>query len=261
MENEQTKLVIAGREFHSRLFLGTGKFRSNQEMSAAIEASGSEMVTVAMKRVELDDANDDLLSHVVRPGLQLLPNTSGVRDADEAVFAAEMAREAFGTEWLKLEIHPDPRYLLPDSTETLKATERLAQKGFVVLPYCQADPTLCKRLEEAGAAAVMPLGAPIGTNRGLQTRDFLRIIIEQAMVPVIVDAGIGAPSHAAEAMEMGASACLVNTAIAVAGQPARMAAAFARAIEAGRAAYEAGLAAQVHSFEAQASSPLTAFLN
>lgn len=261
MENEQTKLVIAGREFHSRLFLGTGKFRSNQEMSAAIEASGSEMVTVAMKRVELDDANDDLLSHVVRPGLQLLPNTSGVRDADEAVFAAEMAREAFGTEWLKLEIHPDPRYLLPDITETLKATERLAQKGFVVLPYCQADPTLCKHLEEAGAAAVMPLGAPIGTNRGLQTRDFLRIIIEQAMVPVIVDAGIGAPSHAAEAMEMGASACLVNTAIAVAGQPARMAAAFARAIEAGRAAYEAGLAAQVHSFEAQASSPLTAFLN
>ena len=261
MENEQTKLVIAGREFHSRLFLGTGKFRSNQEMSAAIEASGSEMVTVAMKRVELDDAKDDLLSHVVRPGLQLLPNTSGVRDADEAVFAAEMAREAFGTEWLKLEIHPDPRYLLPDSTETLKATERLAQKGFVVLPYCQADPTLCKHLEEAGAAAVMPLGAPIGTNRGLQTRDFLRIIIEQAMVPVIVDAGIGAPSHAAEAMEMGASACLVNTAIAVAGQPARMAAAFARAIEAGRAAYEAGLAAQVHSFEAQASSPLTAFLN
>ena len=261
MENEQTKLVIAGREFHSRLFLGTGKFRSNQEMSAAIEASGSEMVTVAMKRVELDDANDDLLSHVVRPGLQLLPNTSGVRDADEAVFAAEMAREAFGTEWLKLEIHPDPRYLLPDSTETLKATERLAQKGFVVLPYCQADPTLCKHLEEAGAAAVMPLGAPIGTNRGLQTRDFLRIIIEQAMVPVMVDAGIGAPSHAAEAMEMGASACLVNTAIAVAGQPARMAAAFARAIEAGRAAYEAGLAAQVHSFEAQASSPLTAFLN
>lgn len=261
MENEQTKLVIAGREFHSRLFLGTGKFRSNQEMSAAIEASGSEMVTVAMKRVELDDANDDLLSHVVRPGLQLLPNTSGVRDADEAVFAAEMAREAFGTEWLKLEIHPDPRYLLPDSTETLKATERLAQKGFVVLPYCQADPTLCKHLEEAGAAAVMPLGAPIGTNRGLQTRDFLRIIIEQAMVPVIVDAGIGAPSHAAEAMEIGASACLVNTAIAVAGQPARMAAAFARAIEAGRAAYEAGLAAQVHSFEAQASSPLTAFLN
>ena len=261
MENEQTKLVIAGREFHSRLFLGTGKFRSNQEMSAAIEASGSEMVTVAMKRVELDDANDDLLSHVVRPGLQLLPNTSGVRDADEAVFAAEMAREAFGTEWLKLEIHPDPRYLLPDSTETLKATERLAQKGLVVLPYCQADPTLCKHLEEAGAAAVMPLGAPIGTNRGLQTRDFLRIIIEQAMVPVIVDAGIGAPSHAAEAMEMGASACLVNTAIAVAGQPARMAAAFARAIEAGRAAYEAGLAAQVHSFEAQASSPLTAFLN
>ena len=254
-------LIIAGRAFKSRLFLGTGKFRSNAEMKAAIAASGTEMVTVAMKRIELGDSNDDMLAHVVRPEIQLLPNTSGVRDAEEAVFAAQMAREAFGTPWLKLEIHPDPRYLLPDSTETLKATERLAQKGFVVLPYCQADPTLCKHLEEAGAAAVMPLGAPIGTNRGLQTRDFLRIIIEQAMVPVIVDAGIGAPSHAAEAMEMGASACLVNTAIAVAGQPARMAAAFARAIEAGRAAYEAGLAAQVHSFEAQASSPLTAFLN
>ena len=259
MENEQTKLVIAGREFHSRLFLGTGKFRSNQEMSAAIEASGSEMVTVAMKRVELDDANDDLLSHVVRPGLQLLPNTSGVRDADEAVFAAEMAREAFGTEWLKLEIHPDPRYLLPDSTETLKATERLAQKGFVVLPYCQADPTLCKHLEEAGAATVMPLAAPIGTNKGLRMKDFLQIIIEQANVPVVVDAGIGAPSHAAEAMEMGADCCLVNTAIAVAGDPVEMAVAFKEAVVAGRRAYEAGLGAV--SDCAEASSPLTAFLS
>ena len=254
------KLKIADREFGSRLFLGTGKFRSNEEMKCALEASGAEMVTLAMKRVELDDEGDDMLCHVKRDGLQLLPNTSGVRDADEAVFAAQLSREAFGTNWLKLEIHPDPRYLLPDSIETLKATEKLAAMGFVVLPYCQADPTLCKRLEEAGAAAVMPLGAPIGTNRGLRTRDFLRIIIEQANVPVVVDAGIGAPSHAAEAMELGASACLVNTAIAVAGNPAAMARAFKKAVEAGREAYEAGLPAQIHSFEAQASSPLTAFL-
>ncbi len=254
-------LQIAGREFRSRLFLGTGKFRSNAEMQEAILASETEMVTVAMKRIELDDANDDMLRHICNERIQLLPNTSGVRDAEEAVFAAQMAREAFGTNWLKLEIHPDPRYLLPDSTETLKATEELVKLGFIVLPYCQADPTLCKHLEEAGAAAVMPLGAPIGTNKGLQTRDFLRIIIEQSGVPVVVDAGIGAPSHAAEAMEMGASACLVNTAIAVAGRPAEMARAFKKAVEAGREAYEAGLAVQAHSFEAQASSPLTAFLD
>ena len=172
-----------------------------------------------------------------------------------------MAREAFGTNWLKLEIHPDPRYLLPDSVETLKATEQLVKLGFVVLPYCQADPTLCKHLEEAGAATVMPLGAPIGTNKGLQTRDFLRIIIEQANIPVVVDAGIGAPSHAAEAMEMGASACLVNTAIAVAGNPVAMATAFKQAVEAGRMAYEAGLGTQADNLVAEASSPLTAFLD
>ena len=253
-------LIIAGRTFKSRLFLGTGKFRSNAEMKAAIAASGTEMVTVAMKRIELGDSEDDMLVHVVRPEIQLLPNTSGVRDAEEAVFAAQMAREAFGTPWLKLEIHPDPRYLLPDSTETLRATEMLAKEGFIVLPYCQADPTLCKRLEEAGAAAVMPLGAPIGSNLGLRTRDFLRIIIEQSSVPVIVDAGIGAPSHAAEAMEMGASACLVNTAIAVAGNPSAMAVAFRKAVEAGREAYESGLGTASLNFEAEASSPLTAFL-
>lgn len=253
-------LIIAGRAFKSRLFLGTGKFRSNAEMQAAIAASGTEMVTVAMKRIELGDSDDDMLAHVVRPEIQLLPNTSGVRDAEEAVFAAQMSREAFGTPWLKLEIHPDPRYLLPDSTETLRATEMLAKEGFNVLPYCQADPTLCKRLEEAGAAAVMPLGAPIGSNLGLRTRDFLRIIIEQSSVPVIVDAGIGAPSHAAEAMEMGASACLVNTAIAVAGNPSAMAVAFRKAVEAGREAYEAGLGTASLNFEAEASSPLTAFL-
>ena len=255
------KLVIARREFNSRLFLGTGKFSSNAQMKEAIIASATEMVTVAMKRVDLNDKEDDLLNHILNPNIQLLPNTSGVRNAEEAVFAAQMAREAFGTNWLKLEIHPDPKYLLPDSIETLKATEQLVKLGFAVLPYCQADPTLCKHLEEAGAATVMPLGAPIGTNKGLQTRDFLRIIIEQANIPVIVDAGLGAPSHAAEAMEMGASACLVNTAIAVAGNPVEMALAFNEAVIAGRRAYEAGLGAVDHNFKASASSPLTQFLN
>ena len=252
------KLVIAGREFESRLFLGTGKFNNNKVMAQAIAASGTQMVTVAMKRVELEDSDDDLLTHITgNPGIQLLPNTSGVRNAEEAVFAAQMAREAFGTNWLKLEIHPDPRYLLPDSVETLK--EQLVKLGFVVLPYCQADPTLCKHLEEAGAATVMPLAAPIGTNKGLRMKDFLQIIIEQATVPVVIDAGIGAPSHAAEAMEMGADCCLVNTAIAVAGDPVAMATAFKEAVIAGRRAYEAGLGAV--SDCAEASSPLTSFLN
>ena len=253
-------LVLAGREFNSRLFLGTGKFNSNDLMARAIEASGTEMVTVAMKRIELEDTNDDLLTHITqKQGIQLLPNTSGVRNAEEAVFAAQMAREAFGTNWLKLEIHPDPRYLLPDSVETLKATEELVKLGFIVLPYCQADPTLCKHLEEAGAATVMPLAAPIGTNKGLRMKDFLQIIIEQATVPVVVDAGIGAPSHAAEAMEMGADCCLVNTAIAVAGDPVKMAEAFRLSVIAGRQAYEAGLGAVGDN--AEASSPLTAFLD
>lgn len=252
-------LTIAGREFSSRLFLGTGKFSSNALMQAAIEASETEMVTVAMKRVDLDDKNDDMLTHIVRPSIQLLPNTSGVRNAEEAIFAAQMSREAFGTNWLKLEIHPDPRYLLPDPVETLRATEELVRQGFVVLPYCQADPVLCKRLEEAGAATVMPLAAPIGTNKGLRTEDFIRIIIEQSSVPVVVDAGIGAPSHAAAAMEMGADAVLVNTAIAVAADPVEMARAFKEATIAGRRAYEAGLAQQ--EIQAVASSPLTAFLD
>lgn len=253
-------LIIAGKEFGSRLFLGTGKFGSNQLMAQAIEASGTEMVTLAMKRVELNDAEDDFLAHIKNPNIQLLPNTSGVRDAEEAVFAAQMAREAFQTPWLKLEIHPDPRYLLPDSVETLKATEQLVKMGFIVLPYCQADPTLCKQLAEAGAAAVMPLAAPIGTNRGLRTRDFLQIIIEESAVPVVIDAGLGAPSHAAEAMEMGAAACLVNTAISVAANPTEMAIAFKEAVVAGRRAYEAGLAVQTNTMEAKASSPLTQFL-
>ena len=254
------QLVIAGREFSSRLFLGTGKFSSYDLMRRAIGASATEMVTMAMKRIELGDSEDDMLQHIIAPSIQLLPNTSGVRNADEAVFAAELAREAFGTSWLKLEIHPDPRYLLPDSVETLRATEELVRRGFTVLPYCQADPVLCKHLEEAGAAAVMPLGAPIGTNRGLCTRDFLQIIIEQASVPVVVDAGIGAPSHAAAAMEMGAAACLVNTAIAVAADPVAMAEAFKEAVVAGRRAYEAGLGAVSATMEASSTSPLTDFL-
>lgn len=253
------KLIIAEREFSSRLFLGTGKFQSNQLMEKAILASGTEMVTVAMKRIDLENKEDDMLAHIKHPNIQLLPNTSGVRNAKEAIFAAQMAREAFGTNWLKLEIHPDPRYLLPDSIETLKATEQLVKLGFIVLPYCQADPVLCKQLEEVGAATVMPLGAPIGTNKGLQTIDFLRIIIEQANIPVIVDAGIGVPSHAAMAMELGASAVLVNTAIAVAGNPIEMAKAFSLAVEAGRMAFEARPAST--GIIAQASSPLTQFLN
>ena len=253
------KLVIAGREFDSRLFLGTGKFNSNEVMEQAILTSGTEMVTVAMKRIDMDDKEDDMLKHIIHPNIQLLPNTSGVRNAEEAVLAAQFSRECFGTDFVKLEIHPDPKYLLPDPVETLKATEQLAKLGFVVLPYIQADPVLCKRLEEVGAATVMPLGAPIGTNKGLRTRDFLQIIIEQSNVPVIVDAGIGAPSHAAEAMELGADAVLVNTAIAAAGNPVEMAIAFKQAVEAGRRAYEAGLGSQYHF--AQASSPLTSFLD
>jgi len=228
-------------------------------MAEAIKASGTQMVTMAMKRIDMDNREDDMLRHIMADGIQLLPNTSGVRDAEEAVLAAELAREAFGTNFIKLEIHPDPRYLLPDPVETLKATERLAAKGFVVLPYIQADPVLCKRLEDAGAATVMPLASPIGSNKGLVTRELIRIIIEQSRIPVVVDAGLGAPSHAAEAMEMGADAVLVNTAIAVAGNPVRMAHAFADATRAGREAYEAGLGAICNV--AQASSPLTSFLD
>ena len=253
------KLVIGGREFNSRIFAGTGKFSSNTLMEKAIIASGSEMVTVAMKRVDMQNPEDDILVHINRDHIQLLPNTSGVRDADEAVLAAQLAREAFGTNFIKLEIHPDPKYLLPDPIETLKATEVLAKMGFVVLPYIQADPVLCKRLEEAGAATVMPLGAPIGTNKGIITRDLIEIIIEQSNIPVVIDAGIGAPSHAAEAMEMGADAVLVNTAIAIAGNPEQMALAFKQAVEAGRLAYESGLGAQRR--HAEASSPLTSFLD
>ena len=254
------KLIIGGREFNSRLFVGTGKFSSNELMLQAILASESEMITVAMKRIDMEhEEEDDMLQHINRERVQFLPNTSGVRNAEEAVLAAKLARDCFGTNFLKLEIHPDPKYLLPDPIETLKATEILAKEGFHVLPYIQADPVLCKRLEEVGTAAVMPLGAPIGTNKGLKTRDLLEIIIAESRVPVVIDAGLGAPSHAAEAMEMGADAVLVNMAIAVAGNPVEMAQAFKMAVEAGRKGYLAGLGSQ--SFHAVASSPLTSFLN
>lgn len=252
-------LKIADKTFQSRLFLGTGKFGSPGEMEQAALASGTELVTVALKRVDLETESDTLLERLQHPHIHLLPNTSGARNAKEAVLAALLAREALETHWLKLEIHPDPRYLLPDAIETLKATEELAKLGFVILPYIHADPVLCKQLENAGTAAVMPLGAPIGTNKGLKTIDFLEIIIEQSRVPVIVDAGIGAPSDAAKAMEIGADAVLVNTAIAVAGDPTTMAEAFKQAVWAGRLAFESGLGSVGQ--RAVASSPLTAFLD
>jgi thiazole synthase len=252
------KLKIGDKEFSSRLFTGTGKFSSSQLMEEALLASGSELVTVALKRVDVKSKEDDILKHLSHAQFNLLPNTSGVRTAKEAVFAAQLAREALQTNWLKLEIHPDPKYLLPDPIETLKAAEELVKLGFIVLPYIHADPVLCKRLEEIGVAAVMPLGAPIGSNKGLQTKQFLEIIISQSNVPVIIDAGLGAPSHAAEAMEMGADAVLVNTAIAVSENPVQMAIAFKMAVEAGRMAFEAKLATPKKF--AEASSPLTSFL-
>ncbi|AQS93418.1 thiazole synthase [Polaribacter sp. BM10] len=253
------KLIIADKTFNSRLFTGTGKFSSSNLMQDALLESKSELVTVALKRVDVTNEEDDILMHLNHERINLLPNTSGVRNAKEAVFAAELSREALQTNWVKLEIHPDPRYLLPDPIETLKAAEELVKKGFVVMPYIHADPVLCKRLEEVGVQCVMPLGAPIGSNKGLKTVDFLEIIIEQSNVPVIVDAGIGAPSHAAFAMEIGADAVLVNTAIAVSKNPVAMANAFRMAVEAGRMAFEAKLAPV--NKKAVASSPLTSFLN
>lgn len=251
-------LHIANKSFSSRLLLGSGKFANPSLMQQSIQASGCQLVTLALKRLQLDQPQDDLLSPLREMNIQLLPNTSGAKTAKEAIFAAELAREALQTNWLKLEIHPDPRYLMPDPIETLLAAEQLVKLGFVVLPYCSADPVLCKRLEQAGCAAVMPLGAAIGSNQGLQTRAMLEIIIEQAMVPVIIDAGLGAPSHAAAAMELGASAVLVNTAIAASKDPVAMAGAFAQAVNAGRMAYNAGLAETQSN--AASSSPLTDFL-
>jgi thiazole synthase len=252
-------LKIADKDFSSRLLVGTGKFASIEIMKKAIEASGSEMVTVALRRVDINNPGENMLGAIDRSKYVLLPNTSGARDAEEAVRLARLARAAGCGDWLKLEVTPDPRYLLPDPVETLKAAETLVKDGFKVLPYIGADPILAKRLEEAGAETVMPLGAPIGSNRGIRTKDFIRIIIEQAQIPVVVDAGLGAPSHAAEAMEMGADAVLINTAIAVAENPVAMAEAFKLAVIAGRQAYKAGLGKT--KITASASSPLTGFLN
>jgi len=255
-------LQIADRSFSSRLMVGTGKFSSNEVMKGALAACGSEIVTVALRRADLngkDDPYADILKFIDPEKYLLLPNTSGAMNADEAVRLARLAVAAGLPKWVKLEIHPDPTYLLPDPIETLLAAEVLVKEGFIVLPYINADPVLAKRLQEVGTAAVMPLGAPIGSNKGVVTRDQIRIIVEQAIVPVVVDAGLGAPSHAAEAMELGADAVLVNTAMAVASDPARMGKAFAMAVEAGRAAYEMGLPEQ--SIVASATSPLTGFLN
>jgi len=254
-------LIIAGRQFRSRLLLGTGKFSSNEAMATALEASGTEIVTVALRRADLSGKHDpfaNILDFIDPKRYLLLPNTSGAMNAEEAIRLARMARTAGISDWVKLEIHPDPRYLLPDPIETLKAAEVLVREGFTVLPYINADPVLAKRLEDVGTATVMPLGSPIGSNRGIETRAQIEIILDQCTVPVVVDAGLGAPSQAAEALEMGASAVLVNTAIAIAADPARMATAFRMAVEAGRMAFETGLAEQHEN--ASATSPLTGFL-
>jgi thiazole synthase len=255
----EDKLIIADKVFSSRLFLGTGKFSSGEIMERAIIASGCEMVTVALKRIDINDNNDNIMQYLKDKPLQILPNTSGVRTAKEAILVAQMAREALQTNWIKLEIHPDPKYLMPDHLETLKAAEELVKLGFVVLPYVHADPVFCKQLEEVGVAAVMPLGSFIGSNRGLKTEDFLKVIIEQSNVPVIVDAGIGTASHAAAAMEYGADAVLINTAIATATDPISMAEAFKLAVIAGRKAYKAGIAQSLE--HSMATSPLTSFIN
>jgi thiazole synthase len=261
MPDHTSTLTIAGREFPSRLLLGTGKFSSNETMAAALAASGTSIVTVALRRADLSGKGDpfaNILDFIDPKKYLLLPNTSGAMNADEAVRLARLAAAAGLPKWVKLEIHPDPRYLLPDPIETLRAAEILVKEGFTVLPYINADPVLAKRLQDVGTATVMPLGSPIGSNRGIETRAQIAIIIEQATVPVVVDAGLGAPSQAAEALEMGADAVLVNTAIAIASDPARMAIAFKKAVEAGREAYEIGLASPLNA--ASATSPLTGFL-
>ena len=252
-------LIIAGNEFKSRLLLGTGKFPSNQILKKSIESSETQIVTVALRRVDLNNPNDDMLSVIDRNKITLLPNTSGARNAEEAIRLSKLARAAGCGNWIKLEVTPEPRYLLPDPIETLKAAEQLVKDGFIVLPYINADPLLAKRLEEVGTATVMPLGSPIGSNKGLKTIDAIKIIIEQSKIPVIVDAGIGTPSHAAEAMELGADAVLVNTAIAIAADPIAIAHAFKLAVEAGRIAKIFG--SNTTQDFASASSPLTGFLH
>lgn len=253
MDKKKDTFVIAGRGFASRLMVGTGKYRSPLEMKAAVEASGADIVTVSLRRVDLDNPDDHILSYIDPGKYLVLPNTSGARTAGEAVRLAQLARAAGVSDWVKLEVTPDPRYLLPDPVETLEAAETLIKDGFTVLPYMPADPVLARRLQDLGCATVMPLGSPIGSNQGMRTKDSIAIIIEQATVPVVVDAGLGAPSHAAEAMEMGADAVLVNTALAVAGDPAAMGAAFKKGVEAGREAYLAGMPRALDT--AEASSP------
>ena len=259
-EQRTDPLEIAGRTFGSRLIVGTGKFGSYEVMRDALEASRTELVTVALRRVDLDaTGGPDILEFIDPDRYLLLPNTSGAVDADEAVRLAHLARAAGMPSWVKLEVTPEPRYLLPDAVETLKAAERLVAEGFTVLPYLNADPVLAQRLQEAGCATVMPLGSWIGSNKGLRTRDAVQIIVEQATVPVVVDAGLGAPSHAAECMEMGCDAVLANTAIAVAGDPVEMAGAFRLGVEAGRRAFLARGAPERET--AEPSSPLTGFLD
>lgn len=260
MQLKADPLVINGKSFSSRLFVGTGKYASPELMAESINACGSQIVTVAMRRVDLGEVrNRSLTDFLDLKKIQLLPNTSGASNAEEAIRMARLAKAAGFTDWVKLEIHPDPRYLLPDPVETLKAAEQLAKEGFTVFPYINADPVLAKRLEEVGCATVMPLAAPIGTNLGIRNREMIEIIIEQSGIPVVIDAGLGAPSHAMEAMEMGASACLVNTAIAAAPDPVLMGCAFAAAVDVGRAAFVSGLPTQRK--HAEATSPLTSFLN
>jgi thiazole synthase len=254
-----TPLVVAGKTLKSRLFIGTGKFSSPEIMKRAVDAAGSDVVTVAVRRVDVDDPQDSFLRWIDPSQYVFLPNTSGARNAEEAVRIANIAKFSGVSNWVKLEVTPEPNYLLPDPIETLKAAEILVKQGFIVLPYINADPILAKKLEEVGCATVMPLASPIGSNRGLQTKELIRIIIEQAKVPVVVDAGLGTPSQAAEAMEMGADAVLVNTAIATAGDPVAFAEAFKWAVAAGRQAYLAGIPGT--SFKAEASSPLTGFLH
>jgi len=251
-------LKIADKAFTSRLLVGTGKFPSNHILKDALLASETEIVTVAMRRVDLDSKIENVLEAVDRNKYLLLPNTSGARTAEEAIRLARLAKAGGAGNWLKLEVTPDPNYLLPDPIETLKAAEILVKEGFIVLPYINADPILAKRLEEVGVATVMPLGSPIGSHQGIKTKELIEIIIEQANIPVIVDAGLGAPSHAAQAMEMGADAVLVNTAIAIASDPTKMAEAFKLAVCAGRQAYEVGVRNPQNT--ASASSPLTGFL-
>ncbi len=251
-------LVIAGRPVRSRLFLGTGKFASGDAMRRAVDAAGSEIVTVALKRVDLASPEPAIVSFLDPKRHLVMTNTSGAATAEEAVAIARLARSAGYPDWIKLEIHPDPKYLLPDPIETLAAAEILVKEKFTVLPYINADPVLAKRLQEAGTATVMPLGSWIGSNQGLKTRDALAVIVEQATVPVVVDAGLGRPSHAAEALELGADAVLVNTAIAAAEDPEAMARGFRLAVEAGRTAYLAGQPAM--RADADPTSPLTSFL-